>query len=192
MWMQWKQELFSYGSLCILPYQLLCLSIVQARRLISYLIHYADCKSNYIGDLRRAEVCGNSANSAHLNKLTHSSQVHPFFSLKRKYFDLFEVIQSSAATAESHFGNTWLDQGHLVGMCAKAEVPSPQEHLSTVFKCSIPVSQHAGDGQILNVIFVPLCEGESIWRVIWKQKQYNMFTKVPSTRFLVKMYGQWY
>ncbi len=127
---------------------------MRARHLISYLILYADCKPNYIGDLGRVEACGNSANSAHLNKLTHSSQEHPCFSLKVKYFDFFGVIQTSA-TAESHFRNTRLDQGHLVGMCAKAEVPPHQEHLSTVFKCNIPVSQLSGDGRILNVICMP-------------------------------------
>ncbi len=169
--MPWKWDLFPYGSLWIFPYQLLCLSSAQARRVISCLILYADCKPNYISDLRRFDACGNSANSAHLNKLTQSSQRYTFFSLKGKYFD-FEVIQTTA-TAESHFRNTWLDQAHLVGMCDKAKVPPHQEHLSTVFKCNIPVSQLSGDGRVLNVICVPfkgtVWKG-TYWKSCWKQK----------------------
>ncbi len=135
---------------------------------------------------RRFDACGNSASSAHLNKLTQSGQRYPFFSLKGKYFD-FEVIQTTA-TAESHFRNTWLDQAHLVGMCDKAKVPPHQEHLSTVFKCNIPVSQLSGDGRVLNVICMPfkgtVWKG-TYWKSCWKQKWKHVHEET-FYKFLVK------
>lgn len=76
---------------------------MQTRRLVNYLIHYADWKCNDIGDIGRVEICRNSANSALLNKLTHSSQGQPCLRLKGKYFDFLGAIHTSAATVESNF-----------------------------------------------------------------------------------------